>query len=91
MNYSLVFTEQYVRRAKRFLHRHPDLREAYLAALVMLERDPHHPSLHLQALNDRLAGLHSIFVDPAHQTTLQMIIAEHDIIPVNVDDRDSVV
>ncbi len=90
MSYSLVFTEQYVRRAKRFLHRHPELRESYLAALVTLEDDPHHPSLHLEALDDRLAGLHSVSVDSSQRTTLQLILSDRDIIPVNVDDRDSV-
>jgi proteic killer suppression protein len=90
MSHSLVFTEQYVRRAKRFLHRHPELRDHYLNALSLLESDPHDPSLHLEALNDSLAGLHSIFIDGSQQTTLQLILSDRDIIPVNVDDRDSV-
>ncbi|MGE5385180.1 MAG: plasmid stabilization protein [Betaproteobacteria bacterium] len=90
MSYSLVFTEQYARRARRFLHRHPELRDAYLTALVTIENDPRHPSLHIQALDDRLAGLHSVFVDSSQRTTLQLIISDRDIIPVNVDDRDSV-
>lgn len=45
MTYTLVFTEQYNRRAARFLKRHPDLRQHHLKALQLLEANPFHPSL----------------------------------------------
>jgi hypothetical protein len=38
--YALVFTEQYNRKAARFLKRHPDLRQQYLKTLQVLELNP---------------------------------------------------
>jgi hypothetical protein len=50
LSWSLVFTERYNRRAARFLRRHPDLRQAYRKTLLLLEANPHHPSLRLHPL-----------------------------------------
>lgn len=47
MTYTLVFTNQYEKRARRFLKRHPDLERQYLKTLRLLEADPFHPSLRL--------------------------------------------
>lgn len=43
MPYQLVFTEQYIKRAARFLKRHPELGQQYLKTLQLLEVDPFHP------------------------------------------------
>ena len=48
MPFALVFTEQYNRRAARFLKRHPDLRQQYLKTLQLLEANPAHPSLSMR-------------------------------------------
>jgi mRNA-degrading endonuclease YafQ of YafQ-DinJ toxin-antitoxin module len=57
MNRQLVFTEQYNRRAAKFLKRHPEIEGQYGKTLELLERNPHHPSLWLHALSGRLDGL----------------------------------
>jgi proteic killer suppression protein len=63
MPYKLVFTEQYSRRAARFLKRHPELRQQYLKTLQLLEANPLHPSLRLQSLRGKLEGLHSVSIN----------------------------
>lgn len=87
MGYTLVFTEQYERRARRFLKRHPELRSQYLKTLQLLASNPHHPSLRLHALAGRLAPLHSVSINLSYRITLELLIAEHEIIPVNVGDH----
>ena len=59
MAWQLVFTEQYNRRAARFLKRHPDAIGQYTKTLKLLAANPHHPSLRLHALQGRLSGLMS--------------------------------
>jgi len=49
---ALVFTDDYTRRALRFLKRHPELKNQYAKTLALLEINPHHPSLRLHALRD---------------------------------------
>ena len=90
MSYSLVFTEQYTRRAGRFLKRHPDLKPQYLKTLQLLEANPFHPGLRLHALGGRLAGLHSVSINLSYRITLELLISEEEIIPVNVGNHDVV-
>lgn len=90
MTYSLVFTQQYNRRAAKWLKKHPDLRSNYLKTLQLLELNPFHPSLRLHALSGRLAGLHSVSINLSYRITLELLISEHDIILINIGDHDTV-
>ena len=90
MSWSLVFTDAYCRRAARWLKRHPDLRPQYLKTLQLLEANPFHPSLRLHALAGRLAGVHSVSINLSYRITLELLIQDERIIPVNVGDHDAV-
>ena len=89
MAFTLIFTEQYTKRAARFLKRHPELRTQYLKTLQLLEANPHHPSLRLYALGGKLAGLHSISINISYRITLELVIQHDEIIPVNVGGHDA--
>ncbi|WP_374500473.1 type II toxin-antitoxin system YafQ family toxin [Zoogloea sp.] len=90
MAYVLVFTEQYTRRAARFIKRHPELRHQYLKTLQLLAANPFHPSLRLHALSGRLAGLHSVSINLSYRITIEILIQDQEIIPINVGDHDAV-
>ena len=40
MPYALIFTEQYNRKAAKFIKKHPDLRQQYLKTLQLLQANP---------------------------------------------------
>ncbi len=84
MAYELIFTESYERIERRFLRRHPDLRDRYHKALALLEKDPFHPSLRLHTLEGRLTGLHAVAITLQYRITLELELREHEIILVNV-------
>ena len=88
--FALVFTEQYNRRPSRFLLRHPDLRQQYLKTLQVLEANPAHPSLRLHPLRGKLDALHSVSINLSYRITLELLIQDGKIIPVNVGDHDAV-
>ena len=90
MPYRLVFTDQYVLRAARFIKRHPELVQQYEKTLKLLEANPHHPSLRLHALKGRLSGLHSVSINLSYRITIELLIAHEQIIPINVGDHDAV-
>jgi mRNA-degrading endonuclease YafQ of YafQ-DinJ toxin-antitoxin module len=90
MAYALVFTADYTRRALRFLKRHPELKNQYAKTLALLEINPHHPSLRLHALAGRLQGVHSVSINLSYRITLELMIQEKQIIPLNVGDHDAV-
>jgi mRNA-degrading endonuclease YafQ of YafQ-DinJ toxin-antitoxin module len=90
VSYTLVFTDQYNRRAARFLKRHPQVREQYRKTLMLLQANPHHPSLRLHALSGKLSGLHSVSINLSYRITLELLIRDETIVPINVGDHDAV-
>ena len=90
MTWQLVFTEQYNRRAARFLKRHPDVEKQYSKTLELLELNPNHPSLRLHGLSGRLDGLQSISINLKYRITIEMVITENEIVLINVGDHDVV-
>ena len=90
MTYSLVFTPRYQRVEKAFLRRHPELRGQYRKTLELLEANPFHPSLRLHALSGRHAGLHSVSINLSYRITLEFLIEETRILPIDVGDHDRV-
>ena len=90
MPYSLIITSQYTKRVARFIKRHPELKSQYLKTLQLLVANPFHPSLRLHALSGKLTGLHSVSINISYRITLELLIQDEQIIPVNVGDHDSV-
>ncbi|MBD9358081.1 type II toxin-antitoxin system RelE/ParE family toxin [Methylomonas albis] len=90
MAYALVFTEQYNKKAARFIKRHPALRQPYLKTLQLLEANPFHPSLRLHPLQGKWAGLHSVSINLSYRITLELLIEDGRIIPINIGDHDAV-
>ncbi len=90
MQWQLIFTNQYQRRALSFIKRHPDAVSQYAKTLELLQVNPHHPSLRLHALKGRLEGLHSISINLKYRITLEMIVTEREIILVNIGDHQHV-
>jgi mRNA-degrading endonuclease YafQ of YafQ-DinJ toxin-antitoxin module len=90
VSWTLIFTDQYKKRALRFLKRHPELERHYLKALQLLEVNPFHPSLRLHRLSGRLTDLHSVSINLSYRITLEFLIENQEIIPVDVGDHDTV-
>ena len=90
MAWQLVFTEQYNRRAARFLKRHPDASSQYAKTLKLLEANPHHPSLRLHPLKGKFSDLHSVSINLSYRITLELLITESEIVPINIGDHDEV-
>jgi mRNA-degrading endonuclease YafQ of YafQ-DinJ toxin-antitoxin module len=90
MTYQLVFTEAYIRRASKWLRRHPEAEQQYLKTLQLLELNPFHPSLRLHALSGRLQGLHSVSINLTHRITIEFLLTEREILLVNVGDHQAV-
>ena len=90
MSWSLVFTAQYEKRARRFLKRHPELSRQYLKALQLLEANPFHTALRLHPLSGRLTGLHSISINLSYRITIELLIQDQEIIPIDIGDHDTV-
>lgn len=90
MPYSIKLTDSYTRLALRFLKRHPEILRQYVKTLALLEANPHHPSLRLHALAGKHQHLHSVSINLSYRITLDFLIQDQLIIPINVGDHDTV-
>lgn len=88
--FQLIFTQQFKRKEIQFLKRHPELRQHYAKTLQLLEANPAHPSLRLHPLHGKHEGLHSVSINLSYRITLELLIQDQQIIPVNVGDHDAV-
>jgi len=86
----IVYTESYIRRAKRFIKRHPDLLGQYEKTLRLLELNPSHPSLRLHKLSGKLDDLYSVSINISYRIMLELLIRENTIIPVNIGSHDQI-
>ncbi len=90
MAYRIIYTKSYNKRAGKFIKKHPELLGQYEKTLKLLEIDPQHPSLRLHELKGKLKGLHSVSINISYRITLELIIAENDIILIDVGPHDRV-
>lgn len=90
MSFRLVYTDSYIKRAKKFARKHPELKNQYLKTLQLLEINPYHPSLRLHALKGRLAGLSSVSINISYRITIELLIEGDAILLVNVGTHDEV-
>jgi plasmid maintenance system killer protein len=57
---------------------------------LLLQANPEHPSLRLRALAGKLSGLHSVSISVSYRITLELVIRDKQIVPINVGDHDAV-
>ncbi|WP_202883298.1 type II toxin-antitoxin system YafQ family toxin [Ramlibacter lithotrophicus] len=74
----------------RLLLRHPDLKRQYAKTLALLEANPHRSSLRLHALAGKHQGLHSVSINLWYRITLELLIHDTVITPINVGDHEDV-
>jgi len=90
MAYKLIYPDSYIKRAKKFLRKHPEIHNQYRKTLELLELDPYHPSLRLHGLEGRLKGLSSVSINMSYRIVLELEIKDEEIILINVGDHDHV-
>ncbi len=90
MTYNLIYTNSYIKRASKFVKKHPELISQYKKTLKLLEIEPSHPSLRLHPLKGKLKDLHSVSINISYRITLEFIIIKKEIILVNVGHHDEV-
>ncbi|MCI5120835.1 MAG: plasmid stabilization protein [Candidatus Electrothrix sp. AUS4] len=89
-DYTLIYTDSYLKRAARFVRKHPDLLSQYEKTLKVLEMNTHHPSLRLHQLRGRLKNLHSVSINISYRITLEFYFSEQEIVLVNVGHHNEV-
>jgi mRNA-degrading endonuclease YafQ of YafQ-DinJ toxin-antitoxin module len=90
VNWTLLTTASFDRRARKFLARHPDLRPRFAETLNRLAMDPFQPGLRLHALSGKLTGLQAVSLTHSYRITLTLQISEHEILLIDIGSHDEV-
>ena len=86
----IIYTESYIKRAEKFIKKHPELLKQYAKTLELLELNPFHPSLRLHKLKGRLSELYSVSINISYRLCIDFIIEDDRIIPVDIGTHDEV-
>ena len=90
MPFTLLYPDSYIRRARKFLRKHPEIHSQYRKILQLLELDPYHPALRLHSLEGRLKGLSSVSINMSYRVVLELEIRGEEIILINIGSHDQV-
>ena len=88
--FALVWTETFLRTARKFLRRHRELKGLFEDVLRQLETDPASPRLRLHPLQGRHCGKHAVRLSYEHRIVLILRITAREIILLDVGSHDEV-
>ncbi|MEI6632708.1 MAG: plasmid stabilization protein [Chlamydiota bacterium] len=88
--HTLAWSATFIRTARKFLERHPDLRGVFEDVLRQLERDPRAARLRLHALRGRYRGKHAVSPTYEYRIVLILRLAEKEVILLDVGTHDDV-
>ncbi len=86
----VIYTESYIKRAKKFIKKHPEILQQYSKTLKLLESNPFHPSLRLHKLHGKLSEMYSISINISYRISIYFLIEKDKIIPVDIGTHDEI-
>jgi mRNA-degrading endonuclease YafQ of YafQ-DinJ toxin-antitoxin module len=86
----IIYTETYIRRARKFIKNHPEIISQYEKTLKLIEINPFHPSLRLHKLKSKLSELYSVSINISYRICIYFIIEENTVIPIDIGRHDEV-
>jgi mRNA-degrading endonuclease YafQ of YafQ-DinJ toxin-antitoxin module len=86
----IVYTHSYIRKAKKFIKKHPVILSQYEKTLKLLEINPNHPSLRLHKLQGKLSELYSVSIYISYRISLDFIINDDQIALIDIGIHDEI-
>lgn len=88
--FTLVTPDSFLRRARKFFKKHPDLRTRFAQVLNDLQQDPFAAHLGYHHLTGKLKGIQAVRLTDSYRITLTVIITEQEIILLDIGSHDEV-
>ena len=88
--FTLTTPQQFLRQARKFFKKHPDLKPRFAKVLADLQNDPFQPHLKLHPLSGKLAGCQTVSLTYAYRITLTLFITEQEIVLLDIGSHDEV-
>lgn len=88
--YTIVTPDQFLRQARKFFRKHPDLKDRFGKIVEDLQTDPFQPKLALHPLSGKLSGIHAVSLAYSYRITITVMISEKEIILLDIGSHDEV-
>jgi addiction module RelE/StbE family toxin len=88
--FQIVATDQFLRQARKFFRRHPDLKPRFGKLIGDLQRDPFQPHLGLHALSGKFTGCYAVRLTYSYRITLTLLVSERDITLLDIGSHEEV-
>jgi len=88
--YALVWTAHFIREAKKFAKRHPELKKKVAGILRDLENDPFQPHLKYHHLGGKFKGKQAVSITDDYRITMTIVITEKEIQLLDIGPHDKV-
>lgn len=89
-NYSLAWTNTFLRTARKFVRRHPDRAGILENVLHSLEDDPYDPRLRLHRLKGKHRNKHAVSLTYSYRIVLILEIKKKEITLLDIGSHDAV-
>ena len=88
--YTIVTPEQFLRQARKFFKKHPDLKPKFAKILEELQNDPFQPHLGLHQLSGKLSGIYALKLTYSFRITLTLLVSAEEITLLDIGSHDEV-
>ncbi|TAN61010.1 type II toxin-antitoxin system mRNA interferase toxin, RelE/StbE family [bacterium] len=88
--YAVTSPRQFLRQARKFFAKHPDLKPRFKKLLEALQKDPFRPSLKLHPLSGKLSDCYAVSLAFSYRVTLTLIVEDKEIILLDIGSHDEV-
>ena len=88
--YVITTPDQFLRQARKFFRKHPDLKPRFAKLIRDLQDDPFQPSLGLHPLSGRLSSCHAVSLTHSYRITFTFLITDKEIILLDIGSHDEV-
>jgi len=88
--YNILRRDSFVKKAKKFFKKHPQLKEKFKKVILNLENNPFEPSLKTHKLGGKLNDLYSCSLNYEYRIILSIVIIENNIYLVDIGSHDEV-
>ncbi len=88
--YSIVWTESFLRTARKFFKKHPDLKPVFEDVARRLQENPGNPSLKFHQLKGSHKGKASVSLTYSYRIIITVKVTEKEIFLLDVGSHDEV-
>ena len=88
--YIIVASDYFLKQAKKFLRKHPELRERFASVIDDLKKDPLQPHLELHSLGGKMKGIQAVSLTHSFRITLTVMVTDKEMILLDIGSHDEV-